>query len=53
MDQANGVDHLSVISCDNVETVHRDDIGRCLGFLLDDQEGGLAEALVAAFDLDL
>lgn len=49
----NGIDHPSVVSCDDISTVHRDDVGRLLGYLLDDQEPALAEAIVAAFALDL
>ncbi|WP_344740774.1 type II toxin-antitoxin system PemK/MazF family toxin [Microlunatus spumicola] len=51
--RANGIDHASVVSCDDIDTVHRDDVGRLLGYLLDDQEPALAEAIVAAFALDL
>ncbi|GAB2580791.1 type II toxin-antitoxin system PemK/MazF family toxin [Microlunatus antarcticus] len=50
---ANGIDHPSVVNCDDINTVHRDDVGRLLGYLRDDQEPQLAEAIVAAFALDL
>ncbi len=49
---ANGLDHDSVISLDNVSTVDRDHIGRLLGYLPPDQESRLAAAIVAAYDLE-
>jgi mRNA interferase MazF len=48
---ANGLDHDSVVSCDNVVTVPADALGRQLGFLLADQEPALNEAIRTAFDL--
>jgi mRNA interferase MazF len=48
----NGLDQASVISCDNIQTVPRDRLGRQLGFLFDSQEATLSEAIKAAFDLD-
>ena len=48
---ANGLDHDSVVSCDNVVTVPADALGRQLGFLLADQEPALSEAIRTAFDL--
>ena len=48
---ANGLDQESVISCDNLQTVHVDDLGRHVGYLLETQERALADALVNAFDL--
>lgn len=48
---ANGLDHESAISCDNVTSIPVADLGRSLGFLSDDQEAQLAGALVSAFDL--
>ncbi|MGA7688107.1 MAG: type II toxin-antitoxin system PemK/MazF family toxin [Jiangellales bacterium] len=48
---ANGLDHDSVISCDNVVTMPADALGRQLGFLLADQEATLSEAIRTAFDL--
>jgi len=48
---ANGLDHDSVVSCDNILTVPVDALGRQLGFLLDDQEAALSEAIHTAFDL--
>lgn len=48
----NGLDHPSVISCDNVVTIPADAIGRQIGRLLPEQEPILTAALHAAFDLD-
>ena len=48
---ANGLDHDSVVSCDNILTMPVDALGRQLGFLLDDQEAALSEAIHTAFDL--
>jgi mRNA interferase MazF len=48
---ANGLEHDSVIICDNVTTIERADLGRQIGFLLDHQEVALTEAILAAFDL--
>lgn len=49
----NGVDHDSVISCDNITTVHRDAVGEAIGLLLDEQESVLARAISDAFELEL
>lgn len=49
----NGLDHDSVISCDNITTVRRSDVGETIGLLFDDQELALARAISDAFDLDL
>lgn len=49
---ANGLDHDSVVSCDNVVTVPKSALGRHLGYLLPHQEQGLADAILAAYDLD-
>jgi mRNA interferase MazF len=49
---ANGLDHDSVVSCDNIVTVPATALGRQLGFLLTEQETTLTEAIRAAFDLD-
>ena len=49
---ANGLDHESVVSCDNIVTVPASALGRQLGFLLSEQETTLTEAIRAAFDLD-
>ncbi|MHB1929594.1 MAG: type II toxin-antitoxin system PemK/MazF family toxin [Acidimicrobiales bacterium] len=49
--RANGLDHDSVVSCDNIITVPTSTLGRHLGHLLPAQETGLTEAIRAAFDL--
>lgn len=49
----NGLDRDSVVSCDNIVTVPVETVGRQLGFLLESQENDLAQAIRAAFDLDL
>ena len=48
----NGVDHPSVVSCDNVVTVPKSALGLQIGRLLPEQEVALTAALHAAFDLD-
>ena len=50
--KANGLDHASVISCDNVVTVPRSALGATIGYLMPSQEAELTEAMHAAFDLD-
>jgi mRNA interferase MazF len=50
---ANGLDHKSVVSCDNITTVPRTALGRLLGYLHPAQEPELAQAIAAAYDLDL
>ena len=49
---ANGLDQVSVVSCDNVVTVPVDAVGRQIGVLLAAQEPALAEAIRLAFDLE-
>lgn len=49
---ANGLDHDSVVSCDNIVTVPTSTLGRHIGYLLPAQEAELAAAIRAAFDLD-
>jgi mRNA interferase MazF len=49
---ANGLDHASVVSLDNIATVAVADLGRQIGRLLADQESALTAAIHAAFDLD-
>jgi mRNA interferase MazF len=49
---ANGLDHDSVVSCDNIVTVPKAVLGRHIGYLLPAQEAELADAIRAAFDLD-
>lgn len=48
----NGLDHPSVVSCDNVLTVPTSSLGRQIGLFLPEQEGALTAALHAAFDLE-
>jgi mRNA interferase MazF len=50
--RANGLDHDSVISCDNITTILVTDLGEQIGFLLPSQEHSLRDALSAAFDLE-
>ena len=52
VDQANGLDQPSAISCDNVTTVPATALGPQIGVLLDDQEAALSAAISSAFDLD-
>ena len=49
----NGLDVLSVVSADGIDTVARHQIGRQIGWLLDEQEDALAQAIAYAFDLEL
>ncbi len=49
---ANGLDHDSVVSCDNITTITTDRLLQQIGYLLPAQENALTEAIVAAFDLD-
>ena len=49
---ANGLDHDSVVSLDNILTIPASDLGRQVGQLLPEQEPALTEAIQAAFDLD-
>ncbi len=48
----NGLDHPSVVSCDNVVTVPSSALGRQIGRLRTEQEVFLTAALHAAFDLE-
>jgi len=50
---ANGLEHDSVISLDNVVTIPVSLLGRSVGFLTADQEAQLARAVVLAYDLDI
>ena len=50
--RANGLDHQSVITCDNIATIAVSELGEQIGFLLDAQEALLTDAIVAAFDLE-
>jgi mRNA interferase MazF len=49
---ANGLDHASVVSCDNIVTIPKSALGSQIGYLLPAQEADLATAIRAAFDLD-
>src|SRR5450756_2002566 len=49
--RANGLDHASVVSCDNIVTIPVRPVGRQLGFPLPEQEAQLSAAIQAAFDL--
>lgn len=47
----NGLDHDSVVGCDNITTVPAEAVGKTIGLLFDDQEPELARAIGDAFDL--
>jgi mRNA interferase MazF len=49
---ANGLDTPSIVSCDNIVTVPKTDVGQQIGVLLPAQEVALSAAIRAAFDLD-
>ena len=49
----NGLAHDSVVSCDNITTVHRDAVHDTIGLFFDDQEPHLARAISDAFELVL
>ena len=49
--RANGLDHASVVSCDNIVTIPVSALGRQLGSFLPEQEAQLSAAIQAAFDL--
>lgn len=49
----NGLDHDSVVSCDNLTTVRASAVGRTIGLLFDDQEPALALAISDACELHL
>ena len=51
--RANGIDHDSVVSCDNITTIPKSAIGRLLGYLHPAQETALSHAIASAYDLDL
>ncbi len=48
----NGLDHDSVVSLDNIQTIPARHLGRRIGLLRIAQEEALARAIHAAFDLD-
>jgi mRNA interferase MazF len=47
----NGLDSRCVVSCDNVMTIVRADLGRQIGYFGSDQEDELRAALIYAFGL--
>ena len=47
----NGLAEPSVVSCDNVQTIPTAALGRLVGYLFDDEESLLTNAILAAFDL--
>lgn len=47
----NGLDHESVVSCDNLTTVPASTLRRKIGYFLPHQELQLGEAICTAFDL--
>ncbi len=49
----NGLDHDSVVSCDNITTVRANAVGGTVGLFFPDQEPALAVAIGDAFDLFL
>ncbi|PWW23506.1 mRNA interferase MazF [Geodermatophilus normandii] len=48
----NGLDHPSVVSCDDIVTVPATALGRQIGRLRPEQETALTAAVHAAFDLE-
>lgn len=50
---ANGLEHGSVISLDNVVTIPVSLLGRTVGFLTTEQEKLLARSIVITYDLDI
>ena len=49
----NGLDDACVVSCDNIQTIPAETLGRRVGMLLDNQEAALAEAICSAFALQV
>jgi mRNA interferase MazF len=49
---ANGLQRVSVVSCDNIVTVPKSALGEQIGYLLPAQEAALSRAIMAAFDLE-
>ncbi|MBU9766472.1 type II toxin-antitoxin system PemK/MazF family toxin [Mycobacterium sp. TNTM28] len=49
---ANGLANACAVSCDNIQTIPASVLGEFIGFLGDEQEPALAEAICKAFDLD-
>ena len=51
--RSNGLEHDSVVSCDNVTTIRVSALGRLLGYLHASQEAALSHAIASAYDLDV
>ena len=49
--RANGLSAPSVVSCDNITTVPSEAVHEQIGFLFDNQEPELLDAIVSSFDL--
>jgi mRNA interferase MazF len=49
---ANGLDAPCAVACDHITTIPAAALGRQIGYLLDEQEAKLTDAIHAAFDLD-
>lgn len=49
---ANGLAERSVVACDHITTIPAASLGRQIGYLLDEQEPQLTDAIHNAFDLD-
>lgn len=49
----NGLDRKSVVNLDNITTIPVALLGRQVGFFFDDEEEALAQAIMAAFDLEV
>lgn len=49
----NGLDHDSVVSCDNITTVPHEAVHGTIGYFFDDQEPDLLRAISDAFELVL
>ncbi len=47
----NGLDHASVVSCDNITTIRSNAVHDTIGLFFDDQEPELARAISDAFQL--
>lgn len=47
----NGLDHDSVVSCDNIVTIPADALDRVIGYLYPDAEPALTAAIRSAFEL--
>lgn len=47
----NGLAGECVVSCDNITTINKTDLGSFVGFFLNDQEAELTAAINHAFDL--